>query len=75
MRTDHYLITITKRGVTVDQDWQGVRGKPIPMADYDALIVALQRWRDDHQQQVDYWGVAEPSNKPEWGSQGDDENE
>jgi len=66
MRTDHYLITITKRGVTVAQDSGVDEGKPIPMADYDALIIALQRWRDGHQKQVDYWGV-EPTNEPEWG--------
>ena len=66
MRTDQYLITINKRGVKVEQDWNSPLSKPIPMADYDALIVALQRWRDDHQKQVDYWGVEEPTIPPEW---------
>lgn len=66
MRTDQYLITINKRGAKVEQDWNGPLSKPIPMADYDALIAALQRWRDDHQKQVDYWGVEEPTSPPEW---------
>lgn len=66
MRTDQYLITINKRGVKVEQDWNSPLSKPIPMADYDALIVALQRWRDDHQKQVDYWGVDEPASPSEW---------
>jgi len=67
MKTVQYLVTINRLGIKVEQDWKSPMATPVPMADYDALIVALQRWRDGHQKQVDYWGVEEPSNPPEWG--------
>ena len=66
MRIDTYDISVCKHSVSVlDVD---NRSLPVTMAQYDALIVALQRWRNDHQRMIEYWGTVDDGRIPEWGN-------
>jgi hypothetical protein len=70
MRTDHYRITVNKRGIDVVQDSGLGEGDPLTVAEYDALIFALSKWRDQYASRGDVERVsAESTNRlPEWGN-------
>ena len=69
MRTDHYQITVTKRGIDVVQASGLDIGKPLTAAEYDALIVALGKWRNAYvaRGDVEHMNKTSTSNPPEWG--------
>lgn len=71
MRTDHYRITVNKRGIDVVQDSGLDAGEPITIAEYDALIFALSKWRDHYASRGDVERVSSESTSrlPEWGNQ------
>ena len=70
MRTDHYRITVNKRGIDVVQDSGLDAGEPITIAEYDALIFALSKWRDHYASRGDVERVSSESKSrlPEWGN-------
>ena len=69
MRTDHYQITVTKLGIDVVQASGLDIGKPLTTAEYDALIVALGKWRNAYVSRgdVEHMSTTSTSHPPEWG--------
>lgn len=69
MRTDHYRITVNKRGIDVVQDSGLATGEPLTIAEYDALIAALSKWRNEYDARPDVERVSAESTSrlPEWG--------
>ena len=70
MRTDHYKVTVNKRGIDVVQDSGLGEGEPLTIAEYDALIFAVSKWRDLYASRGDVERVSaeNTSRLPEWGS-------
>lgn len=74
MRTDHYRITVNKRGIDVVQDGGLATGEPLTIAEYDALIAALSKWRNEYaaRPEVERVSAESTSRLPEWGDDGKD---
>lgn len=70
MRTDHYRVTVNKRGIDVVQDSGLSEGDPLTIAEYDALIFALSKWRDHYASRgdVERASAESTSRLPEWGT-------
>jgi len=70
MRTDHYRITVNKRGIDIVQDSGLDTSEPITIAEYDALIFALAKWRGQYvaRPDVERMSAESTSRLPEWGS-------